>query len=157
MTQTVAGLVGGLVRLFVSLTNVSDHPIEVDKEYDADGVDRNYAFELAIDGGTELETESAGKGKVPASRTITLNPGKFTIDPICLNCLYGGFSAPGKYTLYLTHKVRSNGETSTVRSNRIRFLVVQKEETEAPPFEIKLTLSLTRSSLQALQFCTRWC
>src|SRR6185437_11316983 len=57
-TQTVASLVGRRVQLFVLLTNLSNRPIEVDKEYDADGVDRNYRFDLAIDGGTELEAES---------------------------------------------------------------------------------------------------
>ncbi len=140
VTPTVASLAGGRVRLIALLTNVSDHSIEVDESY-ADNVDRNYVFHLAIDGGRELRAKPAGNDKTVTSKSVTLNPGKFNLDPICLSCVYGGFFVPGKYTFYLTHKVRSNGEISTVQSNEISFRVVPREGPDAPPpLEIKLTL-----------------
>lgn len=140
MTQTVASLVGARVQLFVQLTNVSDHSIEVGENY-TDDVDRNYEFHLINDTGVELQVKLAGQKKSTATRIIRLNPGQLNAEEICLSCVYGGFNVPGKYTFSLSHQVSSDGQTSTIQSNELTFSVVPKEEPGAPfPLEIKLFL-----------------
>jgi hypothetical protein len=136
-TQTVASLVGAPVRLSIELENVSDHPVELNAK------DWSYEFHLANANGVEIRPNSPSVG-TPAPSGVPLQPGHYTLDEVCLSCVYRGFPVPGAYTLYLSHKVLSNGETSTVRSNEVAFRIVPEEGPDAPlPLEMTLSVPQT--------------
>ena len=152
MTETVASLAGARVRIFAQLKNVSDRPIEVDRKY-VGGVDLNFGFHLSNDRDAKPVVRPASTNKISSSTasTITLQPGGLTLDPICLSCLYGGLAHPGNYSLYLSHRIESNGETLTVNSNEITFRVVPKQGPGAPiPLAIELSLPKTAVGESAL-------
>jgi hypothetical protein len=127
-TEATAAFAGAPINVTVELWNISDHPIQLDIEY-ANGTDVTYGFHVGDQEGAPSKAAQVSKDEVilGETRTATLQPNQRDIRSICLSCLYGNLSAPGKYTIYIVRTVHDNGKAVDVKSNELTIAVLPKK------------------------------
>ncbi len=119
---------GAPINVIVELRNVSDHPIQSDRNF-ANGVEATYGFRVKDGNGSTLEATLPAEGGLIMGKTITttLQAGQSSgAGSVCLSCMYRDLAAPGKYRVYASRILWSNGVMITAKSNEIEINVLPK-------------------------------
>lgn len=127
-TKTPTFLVGEVVRVAITQTDVSDHPVSCDYA-GGNAVNLIYDYHVTQEDGSPTEKVVWSKPVPPpySYKQCAIGPGESSTDPIYLSNAYK-FDKPGQYTIWVSRvdpdTEDESGKPVVVKSNTITITVV---------------------------------